>query len=144
VHGAKLPVMQAGRLHHKRTQPSSKNTATAAAKSHKARKNAAAPFERRAKKLTAPALVALKVRASRLPAGDVAAGHGVTPPKSIEGNFRDTIAHLAPWPCILPFLPIVLTTAPTNKNGGERGIRTPGALAESALLKNTAKPLGWG
>jgi hypothetical protein len=60
-----------------------------------------------------------------------------TTPKSIDGNLRDTRAPFAQFGPLAARRAVVVTLYPTKKNGGERGIRTPGPLARSAVFKTT-------
>ena len=54
---------------------------------------------------------------------------------SVQGNFGDTSAHFGDSAPSHPHCPNPITPYPTKKYGGERGIRTPGPLARSAVFK---------
>ncbi len=55
--------------------------------------------------------------------------------KPEQGNFRDTLAQIRDFAPPHPHLPNSPTPNPIKKNGGERGIRTPGAREDTAVFK---------
>lgn len=59
-----------------------------------------------------------------------------------EGNFGDTLADFADTALHRSIPPLALTNHPTQRSGGERGIRTPGPLAESVVFKRVQILLG--